>query len=667
MLQVFTGHAIKIRNMSFISQPATSTCGCGKLFSWRTFIATWLLCATGMAVMAQALIQKSNENLERISTQVDQALFLDPTEKLSFEAARIGTYRPFNGLERIPFNGKIAWLRLTISDPSHVRSPLYLQIRPAIYDEITLFTRSENAAGEWISKTLSTTPTLQKISEGNDFKQTEIYLQLKSRYDGGLLAYVGTEKEIEKNDHRLDIVISIITTLISFLLLISCWKTIVNFNGLSLAISSLLALMVIRLWITLGHAYNVLGISQSTLTDLIVPFTIASILNVGVIFLILAFEIFQDNRFFRWLWIWVFLVFATLVYSIFAPSLATRLCDQLMFFGVLAFISSLVTAAVKSPENLKYFAAKVAFFTLLLVTMVTLVLSLELQGWTPAVAANQAPEVILQTLLLRSSMPLIIVSIASWSFDRLRHARLANIESQLKISNDNLELESKRLERQRNFTAMLAHELKNPLTASHLALSGIEERFAIDDPLQKRAEKIKRSLGEINTIIDRCSEIDGFEQGQMPREISSFSLSQLMSAIHFSNPDERIYMLSRGVQDEALITSDLHYLKIIFNNLLTNALKYSPVDSLVELEVRSLNKGGEPWLELTVSNQVGPAGLPSPDKVFEQFYRSEAARNQSGAGLGLWLAQSLAQALSTKLIYEGGANKVRFSMALKYS
>ena len=150
--------------------------------------------------------------------------------------------------------------------------------------------------------------------------------------------------------------------------------------------------------------------------------------------------------------------------------------------------------------------------------------------------------------------------------------------------------------------------------------------------------------------------------------IHSFSLDHFLSLLKEANANERIYFVKRGVYDDATLTSDIQYLKIIFNNLLTNALKYSPPDTLIELSVQAeLDAKGTKSLNICVSNEVGEAGTPAPDRAFERFYRAEAARNQSGAGLGLWLSQELAHALGTEVVMQQDDDKISFSLVLPYA
>ena len=226
--------------------------------------------------------------------------------------------------------------------------------------------------------------------------------------------------------------------------------------------------------------------------------------------------------------------------------------------------------------------------------------------------------------------------------------------------------ESTRLEQQKKFTAMLTHELKNPLMASQMALSSIENRLEADDPSLLRVNAIRQSLLEIDAVIERCSEIDKYEQGFIPLDVRIFRLDDLVTSVKASLSSERIYIIARGVPEYFELRSDIYYLKAILINLLTNALKYSVSESLVEMTIEHAMDQGRPALVFTVSNEVIAEGAPDRNRVFERYYRSEMAKQQSGAGLGLWLAQSMAHALGSRihLITEDHLVKFQFSIAL---
>jgi signal transduction histidine kinase len=213
---------------------------------------------------------------------------------------------------------------------------------------------------------------------------------------------------------------------------------------------------------------------------------------------------------------------------------------------------------------------------------------------------------------------------------------------------------------------MLSHELKNPLMASHMALGNLHRHMGEDDPSLQSADTIRQSLETIDAIIDRCAEIDAYEQGKIKLILSRFTVGELLSAIKVahSHHNERIFIITRRLDDALSLSSDMHYLKIILNNLLTNALKYSAPDTLVELLLTLQQEGVQSQLVLSVSNTVGVAGAPDALQVYDRFYRSEGAKQLPGTGQGLWLAQSMAHALGSQIQLKIDADRVTFGFTL---
>ena len=84
----------------------------------------------------------------------------------------------------------------------------------------------------------------------------------------------------------------------------------------------------------------------------------------------------------------------------------------------------------------------------------------------------------------------------------------------------------------------------------------------------------------------------------------------------------------------------------------------------MELKVEHLQTDHKTELVFSVANEVAHDGAPDPNSVFKRYYRSETAKQQSGAGLGLWLAQSMTHALGSdiQLTIEGHMVKFHFSV-----
>jgi signal transduction histidine kinase len=112
------------------------------------------------------------------------------------------------------------------------------------------------------------------------------------------------------------------------------------------------------------------------------------------------------------------------------------------------------------------------------------------------------------------------------------------------------------------------------------------------------------------------------------------------------------------------VFSDYQYVRLILQNLLSNALKYSPADSMIELQIESTSVNNMACVSFRVLNAVGAAGMPDPAQVFSRYYRSEAARQHVGAGLGLWLAQAVARQLGSEVHFQPTHGQVMFGFCL---
>jgi signal transduction histidine kinase len=629
--------------------------------AWRWLLGACLAMVVFGSAWAQSAVPTEGTPGQRIKVQ--QTLFVDESGRLDFEGVSKQDFKPFNPLERLAIGGKVVWLRLHIEQANGANAPLLMQLIPPHLGDVSVY--SASGTGQWLERSLTpkdyiSTTALGFAGQGEDF-----YLRINSSHNAAVLAFVGSKDELNLHDKKMAVMTTIISTLVLVFFLVMLWRTFQQFSLLNALICTLLVSSQIQHWLTSGLAITLLDLPLTMLMGLATPIIIANIAIAGGIFTVFLTTLFSEQGWLRWMWSWSIFQLGMVFYALFEPSAASNLSMLAWRCGPPIFFAFLLTAAIRAPRNLRQLSNKVTFGILLLSSAMFVAVSWRSGGVLGGHAVELTSNLFIQNILSRTVPLLVIMGLASWFYERLKANQLLAIQSELQVSQESLGIESKRLERQRKFTAMLAHELKNPLAVSHLALSGIKARIGQDDPLQQRSAAIEQSLQEIDAIIDRCSEMDGFEQGRLPMQIGAFTLNDLMAALKATHRSDRIYILVQGIPSERVLVSDMHYLKIIFSNLLTNALKYSPPDTLVELAVQGVQRDGQaPMVSFCVSNEVGEAGTPSPDLAFERFYRAESARNQSGAGLGLWLSQSLAHALGTEVVMQTEPEKISFTLVL---
>jgi signal transduction histidine kinase len=379
----------------------------------------------------------------------------------------------------------------------------------------------------------------------------------------------------------------------------------------------------------------------------------------------LATLLFKDGQFIKYLWVVMAVIFANFIYAFIDPLSAFTVIEVVYKLGQVICIVSLIVQGVVARDQLRLRSEKILFAALLLFLMMPFPRASNL--FKPIVNSFGMEDIPLffGIIFARSIVPLGIMLLTAWTYDMLVSERVKSLQTKLKNTNEALEKESVRLKQQKQFIGMLTHELKNPLMASAMALSSIRHRLAGDDQSLQRVNAISYSLDEIDGIIERCSEIDKYEQGYIPVTLEPLPLGVILSVVKNSQANERIYTIVKGCDESQVLLTDIYYVKAILNNLLNNAIKYAVPESLIEFKVEAVRQANGTDIVFTVLNEVSPEGAPNPEMVFQRYYRSETAKQQSGAGLGLWLAQSMAHALGTEIHYANQQNNVTFHFAIR--
>jgi len=211
-------------------------------------------------------------------------------------------------------------------------------------------------------------------------------------------------------------------------------------------------------------------------------------------------------------------------------------------------------------------------------------------------------------------------------------------------------LRSMRLSRQQNnFMLSVTHELKSPIAAMKLNLQTLE-KYQLDE--QKKHALIDKCIKEANRLNDLCnnmllaSQMEG-RQYKSTREKMDFSelVENSVKEYNLRYPNRFRF---DNKEEEAILTGDPLMLQMALSNLVENALKYSPPDTVIT--VRLFRKAN------SVNLQVADQGIGIPDseknKIFRKFYRigNENTRKSKGTGLGLYLTWKIVRQHRGKLL-----------------
>jgi two-component system, OmpR family, phosphate regulon sensor histidine kinase PhoR len=196
------------------------------------------------------------------------------------------------------------------------------------------------------------------------------------------------------------------------------------------------------------------------------------------------------------------------------------------------------------------------------------------------------------------------------------------------------------------FLSVASHELRTPLTTikgyTQLLVQSVDELSSEERQtfLGSVVSEIDRMMGLITELLD-VSRIDTkrFELFPQPVEWLGF-LRHQATAFRVQNPNREIRF--SGPLDETIVIVDPNRMRQVVGNLLSNALKYSPEGTPIDIVVRE--KDGR----VTTSIIDHGIGIP-PDELphlFERFHRARnvSSRYYGGLGLGLYITRAIVEA-----------------------
>ena len=199
----------------------------------------------------------------------------------------------------------------------------------------------------------------------------------------------------------------------------------------------------------------------------------------------------------------------------------------------------------------------------------------------------------------------------------------------------------------RDFVANVSHELKTPITAiSGFAHTLLDEQESLSDEQKRYLSIIQRQSDNMLTVIQDLLLLSSLENGKAALTRSWVDIEHVVRQSINScryKADTKEIMIDTRIENPDSLSVYIHPMLIqqALTNLLMNAVNYSPDHSQVTVQV-SVNE--EDIIFKVTDHGVGIA-LEDQERIFERFYRVDAARSRSegGTGLGLSIVKHIAQ------------------------
>lgn len=216
--------------------------------------------------------------------------------------------------------------------------------------------------------------------------------------------------------------------------------------------------------------------------------------------------------------------------------------------------------------------------------------------------------------------------------------------NELDLIIDNLNIMSEELSNvetlRTDFIANVSHELKTPLASIQNYATLLQDETLSDDERIEYSRAISLSSRHLSELITNILRLNKLENQEIFPNLKTFDLSEqlVQSILNYEDQWEaKNINVDAEIPENVMIESDEDLLSIIWNNLLSNAAKFTPENGTVSVSLEA-NKG-------SILVKIKDTGIGmSPDvqrHIFEKFYQGDTSHAMKGNGLGLALAKRI--------------------------
>jgi signal transduction histidine kinase len=206
-----------------------------------------------------------------------------------------------------------------------------------------------------------------------------------------------------------------------------------------------------------------------------------------------------------------------------------------------------------------------------------------------------------------------------------------------------------------NFLSLVTHDLKTPVAriqglAEVLSKKAAERLLPRD---QETLHQIVDSTDELNRFISSILELAKLESNRLQLNLESKDVNSIVERameIFKAPAKSKGIRLHADLEPQFPIKLDPSLISKVINNLIDNALKYSPENSEVRIQTREK----EGWVEISVCDQGIGLTAEEKENLFTKFYRAknDTTTRVTGTGLGLYLTKFFVQAHGGKVEVE---------------
>lgn len=209
----------------------------------------------------------------------------------------------------------------------------------------------------------------------------------------------------------------------------------------------------------------------------------------------------------------------------------------------------------------------------------------------------------------------------------------------------------------KQMTADIAHELRTPLSLIIGHAEGVHD--GVLEPNHENFEIIREEAERLEHLVNDLRTLSLADAGELSVDFQPMNINDLMSDVytHYISPFNQKRITLNLTSAPVILKANLDPSRFtqVLNNILDNALRYTPANGAVEMETKQV----EGKIQISIQDNGEGVTPEEAAHLFDRFYRADEARNRNdgGSGLGLAIAKSIVEMHGGKIWAESEKGK----------
>lgn len=206
-----------------------------------------------------------------------------------------------------------------------------------------------------------------------------------------------------------------------------------------------------------------------------------------------------------------------------------------------------------------------------------------------------------------------------------------------------------------DFISNVSHEIKTPIAIIQNCVTLMQSKDITEDERIGYAKTAEVATRKLNNLVTNILKLNKLENQEITKNYERFCLTGVLekSILGFEEIIETKELFLDVQIEDVTIVSNKTYLELVFNNLISNAIKFTENGGTIGISVTPISGGA-----LVAVSDTG-CGISKEDgaRIFDKFYQGDTSHSQEGNGLGLPLVKKVIDVLGGKIMVQSELGK----------